>query len=75
MCAASVAARALKRAHSLYEENRDLVLMGAYARGSDAAVDDAIVRQPQVVQFITQAETEAVDLTTSVAQLAAVFGQ
>ncbi len=68
------AARALKRAQSLYEENRDLVLMGAYARGSDAAIDDAIARQPQVLDFIVQAEDEAVDLPTSIAMLDAGFG-
>ena len=68
------AARALKRAAALYDENRDLILMGAYARGSDQALDQAIAAQPHVTGYLLQPEEEPVDMVTSVAELTAVFG-
>lgn len=68
------AARALKRAAALYDENRDLILMGAYARGSDQALDQAITAQPHVTGYLSQPEDEPVDMATSVAELTAVFG-
>src|SRR3546814_2535781 len=60
------AARALKRAAALYDENRDLILMGAYARGSDQALDQAITAQPHVTGYLLQPEDEPVDMATSV---------
>src|SRR3546814_17200606 len=50
------AARALKRAAPLYDENRDLILMRAYARGSDQALDQAITAQPHVTGYQLQPE-------------------
>lgn len=67
-------ARALKRAYSLYEENRDLILMGAYQRGQDPSLDRAIAQQQDVVDYIMQDEKEPVDFATSVAHLTAKFG-
>jgi flagellum-specific ATP synthase len=69
-----MAARALKRAAALYDENRDLILMGAYARGSDPSLDQAIAAQPHVTGYILQPEDEPVDMATSVAELTALFG-
>ncbi len=69
------AARALKRTAALYDENRDLVLMGAYSRGADQALDQAIAMQGEVVNYITQGEDEPVDMAASIAQLTALFGE
>ena len=69
------AAQMLKRMSALYDENRDLILMGAYQRGADAALDTAIAAQAHVTAYITQAEDEPVDLATSVAELSALFGE
>ena len=40
------AARVLRRHLATYEENRDLVLMGAYRPGTDAAIDGALAAHP-----------------------------
>lgn len=69
------AAQMLKRLFSLYEENRDLILMGAYNRGSDPALDAAIAAQASLTAYIVQAEDAPVDLTASVAELTQQFGE
>ncbi len=46
-----------------YEQNRDLVAIGAYTAGSDPQTDEAIDKFPRLRQFIQQSLTEAVSLT------------
>lgn len=65
----AAAAQALRRLWSAYEENRDLILMGAYAGGSDPLIDEAIARRPQLLNFLRQAPGERVGLDESVASL------
>jgi len=43
-----------KKYYALYQENRDLVNMGAYAPGSNADVDAALQRFPQMNRFLQQ---------------------
>ncbi|WP_308814994.1 FliI/YscN family ATPase [Sphingomonas sp. GV3] len=68
------AARVLRRHLATYEENRDLVLMGAYRAGADAAIDAAIACHPVVMEYIKQAADETVSLDDAVAELTGVFG-
>ena len=51
--------RALRRLWSAFEENRDLILMGAYAPGNDPLIDEAIVRRPELLDFLTQPRPSA----------------
>jgi len=64
-----------RRYWSIYEENRDLILMGAYRAGSDASIDDAIARRPDMLDFIQQATQSHVNISDSIANLIADFGQ
>ena len=48
------AARWLKRVYSSFEKNRDLINVGAYSRGTDARVDEAIAMHPHIVEFLQQ---------------------
>ncbi len=48
-----------KQMQSLYQENRDLINIGAYRAGSDPAIDQAIERHPHIRQFVCQGLTEA----------------
>jgi flagellum-specific ATP synthase len=48
------AAMRFRRLWSTYEENRDLILMGAYASGNDALLDEAVMRQPELRAFLMQ---------------------
>ncbi|HYO96932.1 MAG TPA: EscN/YscN/HrcN family type III secretion system ATPase, partial [Polyangiaceae bacterium] len=49
------AARRLRGLLGLYEQKRDLVLLGAYAKGSDARLDAAITLMPELERFLGQA--------------------
>ncbi|MDH4046661.1 MAG: flagellar protein export ATPase FliI [Gammaproteobacteria bacterium] len=55
--------------YSVYQEHRDLISVGAYRRGSDPRVDDAISRWPAVLEFLRQQQDERVDSATSLQQL------
>jgi len=63
-----------RRIWSAYEENRDLLLMGAYREGSDANIDEAVARRPELLDFVRQAPTAHVALADSVAALKSGFG-
>lgn len=57
--------RGLKRLVSAYNSNRDLIAIGAYQRGSDATVDEALARWPEIVDFLGQDIARAADLDHS----------
>jgi flagellum-specific ATP synthase len=40
--------------HSRYQKSRDLVRIGAYASGSDPALDEAIRRHDGMAEFLQQ---------------------
>ncbi len=48
------AARWFSRVWSTYEQNRDLISVGAYQAGSSRAIDQAIDLHPQLLEFIAQ---------------------
>ena len=68
------AARVLRRHLATYEENRDLVLMGAYRPGTDPAIDGALAAHPAVMEYVKQDSDEVVSLDDAVAELVGVFG-
>ena len=47
-------ARRFRAIYSKYEKGRDLVQIGAYAQGSDPALDEAIELQPGMRRFLQQ---------------------
>lgn len=63
------AARKFKELYSTYMQNRDLIAVGAYNRGSDPRVDFAIEMQPHVMKFLAQGMHEKVELEQSIAEL------
>jgi flagellum-specific ATP synthase len=63
------AAAAFRRLWSAFEENRDLILMGAYAPGNDPLIDEAIVRRPELLDFLTQPQLERAPYDASIAAL------
>lgn len=66
-----LAAAARLREHvSIYEDKRDLVLLGAYKRGGDAALDRALERLDGIEAFLRQSDREQVTLGDTLAALA-----
>ena len=67
--------RKLRQATATYENNRDLITIGAYQRGSDPRIDHAIARWPQIEAFMRQDMHERVDLAASISMLAATMAE
>jgi flagellum-specific ATP synthase len=64
--------RAASRARglaSLYEENRDLFLLGAYQAGNNPDVDEAVRVTPALEAYMRQASTAPSTLADSISQL------
>ena len=55
--------------YSSYRRNRDLISIGAYNKGSDAKIDEAIAMQPQVENFLTQRMNEVISYDESLVKL------
>jgi flagellum-specific ATP synthase len=62
----------LRQVYSLYQQNRDLVTVGAYRRGSDARVDLAVEQWPKIVEFLRQDMYEPVGMARSYEELRAL---
>jgi type III secretion protein N (ATPase) len=63
-------ARRLRQLLGLYEQKRDLVLLGAYAKGTDKELDEAIAKMPKIEQVLRQDPKEKVAFDETVALLA-----
>jgi flagellum-specific ATP synthase len=63
------AARQFRQALSTYQQHRDLITIGAYQRGGDPRVDQAIALWPRMQRFLQQDMGERVDLATSLTAL------
>ncbi|WP_019217401.1 flagellar protein export ATPase FliI [Legionella tunisiensis] len=59
----------LKKYLSIYEKNKDLILLGAYAKGSDQQLDKAIAYREKIREYIAQGMDEKVDFSTSITLL------
>jgi flagellum-specific ATP synthase len=59
------AAARFRQLWSVYEDNRDLLLMGAYAPGNDPVLDEAIARRDDVLGFVKQGVNETICLSAS----------
>lgn len=68
------AARRFRQLYSAYRQNRDLIVIGAYQKGSDPRVDGAIAAWPAMEQFMQQGAREGSSYAASTAALAALFG-
>ena len=58
-------AQRFKRLLAHYRSNRDLVTIGAYQKGSDPLLDEAIARHESMLNFIRQTMVEGADLSES----------
>jgi flagellum-specific ATP synthase len=65
---------AAARAHlATYEDMAELIRLGAYKKGSDAKVDEAILRYPAIEGFLSQKKGERADLAGGYDALARIL--
>ncbi|MGL4516463.1 MAG: flagellum-specific ATP synthase FliI, partial [Shewanella sp.] len=69
------AMRKVKQTYSLYQQNRDLIAIGAYAQGSDPRIDNAIRLQPAMNAFLRQTMRDAVRFSDSQLMLSQLAAQ
>lgn len=62
-----------RRLMSAYADMEEMIRLGAYRRGSDPQVDEAIALNPAIETFLRQGRHERSDLATGYAQLQAVL--
>jgi type III secretion protein N (ATPase) len=67
------AARRLRALVATFEAKRDLVTLGAYAKGTDRELDEALARIPRIESFLRQDASERSALAATVAALAAAL--
>jgi flagellum-specific ATP synthase len=68
-------ARRFRHTLATYQQNRDLINIGAYHRGSDPRVDAAIAMWPRMQKFLQQNINERVNQAESVRALAQLFAE
>jgi len=68
------AANRFRRLWTLFQQNQDLIKVGAYQSGANAELDEAIRRRPEMEGFLRQEMHEGVELGASAALLTAFAG-
>jgi flagellum-specific ATP synthase len=69
------AAREFKGLYSIYQQNRDLISVGAYELGSNDQIDLAIGAMPSLREFLHQDMHTRLDINDSVQDLLTLFPQ
>ena len=69
----SAAAIEFKKLYSLYEQNKDLISVGAYRAGSDPQIDRAMETMPKLLAYIQQARAEESNYQNSLHELLSLF--
>jgi flagellum-specific ATP synthase len=64
--------RRFKQLYSRYQRNRDLVNVGAYVKGSDPLLDQAIALHPRMASFLQQDAAERADRADGARRLAEI---
>jgi FliI/YscN family ATPase len=64
-------ARRLRSLVGIYEAKRDLLALGAYAKGTDREVDEAVERMPKIEAWLRQDASEQCSMTATLQSLSA----
>ena len=69
------AAAKLREVLATYEKQRDLILLGAYQRGSDSKTDEAIDRYEEITGFLAQGVDEHSPFSETLGRLVSMFAR
>jgi len=65
--------RRFRRLYSTYRQHQDLINVGAYTRGSDSRIDEAIEMHPKLMEFLHQGMDQSVSFADSLDRLNALM--
>ena len=65
--------RKFRQLYSCYEENKDLINLGVYSKGSNPAVDAAIDQYPELLNYLAQSFNQGVNFQQSRDELMAML--
>jgi flagellum-specific ATP synthase len=68
-------ARVLKQVYSMYQQNKDMITLGAYQKGTDQMLDQAINMMPRVNAFLQQGMRDVISYDEGLQGLAQLLGQ
>ncbi|MDP2635470.1 MAG: flagellar protein export ATPase FliI [Pseudoalteromonas sp.] len=68
-------ARVLKQVYSMYQQNKDMITLGAYQKGTDQMLDQAINMMPRVNAFLQQGMKDVISYDEGLQGLAQLLGQ
>jgi len=68
-------ARVLKQVYSMYQQNKDMITLGAYQKGTDPMLDQAINMMPRVNGFLQQGMRDVISYDDGLQGLAQLLGQ
>ncbi|MBI3562458.1 MAG: flagellar protein export ATPase FliI [Gammaproteobacteria bacterium] len=68
-------AQVFRQIYSLYQQNRDLINVGAYTLGTDSRIDEAINLYPRMLEFLKQDQRQPMDWKKSLQALQHVLGE
>ncbi len=71
----AVSARKLRALVSVHEAKHDLLTLGAYERGTDVDLDEAIAKMPKIESFLRQEPTERSPMPTTIESLSRLVGR
>jgi flagellum-specific ATP synthase len=66
-------AQQFRQMYSTYRQNQDLISLGAYSRGSDPNIDEAIAMFPALQALLRQGMQEGVNWQTSMGNMSKVM--
>ena len=68
-------ARVLKQVYSMYQQNKDMITLGAYQKGADQMLDQAINMMPRVNAFLQQGMRDVISYDDRLHGVAQLLGQ
>jgi flagellum-specific ATP synthase len=64
----------VRKVMAVYEENEDMITIGAYVKGSNPGVDEAIAKREAVEEFLVQLVEEKAPIADTIKRLSAIAG-
>ena len=64
-----LSARRIRQIYSVYQQNKDLVSIGAYTKGTDQRIDLAIAAEPLIKQYLQQGMKDIIPYDESLVEL------